>query len=173
MAQLAPTEIKALARIIGDIDYYQLLDLRRDAPATEVKKAYHATSRVFHPDANRHLEGELQDAVRVIAMRISEAYSVLRDPRRRKAYDERLQAGEGLRIQLAEAQAEADRRSTEERGGRTPQGRQFHQLARRAQQKEDWADAARNLQTALTFEPDNAMFKEELTMVRKKLGYAK
>ncbi len=173
MSKLAPTEIKALARIIGDIDYYQLLHLPRDAASGEVKKAYHASSRVFHPDGNRHLGGDLQEAVRVIAMRVCEAYSVLRDPRRRRAYDQRLEDGGGVRIQLAEAQAAADRQASEERLGRTAQGRQFHQLARRDQEKEDWVAAARNLQTALTFERDNTLFKEELQRVRKKLGYAR
>lgn len=170
---MAPTEIKALARIIGEIDYYQLLHLRRDAASGEVKKAYHSTSRAFHPDANRHLEPDLQDAVRVVAMRVSEAYSVLRNPRRRKAYDQRLDAGEGLRIQLAEAQAVAHKHESEQRSGRTAQGRQFHQLATRDQKAENWSAALRNLHTALTFEPDNALFKEEIAFVRKKLGYAK
>ena len=173
MADLAPTEIMALARIIGEIDYYQLLHLRRDAPSGEVKRAYHSTTRVFHPDVNRRREGELQEAVRVIAKRVSEAYSVLRDPRRRRAYDERLNAGEGVRIRLAEAEAVAERQASEEREGRTREGRQFHQLARRDQEREDWAAAARNLQTALTFEPDSELFKDELSAVRKKLGYAR
>ena len=35
MSTLAPTEIKALARIIGEIDYYELLHLRRDAARLE------------------------------------------------------------------------------------------------------------------------------------------
>ncbi len=173
MPELAPTEIMALARIIGEIDYYQLLHLRRDAASGEVKRAYHATSRTFHPDANRHLEGELQEAVRVIAMRVSEAYSVLRNPRRRRAYDERLAAGEGLRMQLAEAEAKERQRSTEERQGRTAQGRQFFGLAQKDIAKKSWDAAARNLQTALTFEPDNEVFREELSRVRKELGYAK
>ncbi len=173
MSTLAPTEIMALARIIGEIDYYELLHLRRDAATGEVKKAYHDTSRVFHPDVNRDLDRDLRDAVRVISMRVCEAYSVLRHPRRRRAYDDRLDAGEGLRIRLAEAEATAARQASEAREGKTREGRQFHQLARRDQQREDWAAASRNLQTALTFEPDNAGFREELAVVRKKLGYAK
>lgn len=173
MGEMAPTEIKALARIIGEIDYYQLLHLSRDAAAGEVKRAYHSTSRAFHPDANRHLDPELQEAVRVVAMRVSEAYSVLRNPRRRKAYDQRLDAGEGVRIQLSEAQAVAHKQDSEQRSGKTPQGRQYHQLAARDQQRQDWSAALRNLQTALTFEPDNEMFKEELSFVRRKLGYRK
>ena len=170
---MAPTEIKALARIIGEIDYYQLLHLRRDAPSGEVKKAYHATSRAFHPDANRHLDPDLQEAVRVVAMRVSEAYSVLRNPRRRRAYDQRLDAGEGLRIQLAEAQAVAEKKEVEQRSGRTAQGRQFHQLAQKDMKREDWPAALRNLKTAQSFEPDNDLFKEEIAMVRKKMGYAR
>lgn len=168
MPELVPTEIKALARIIGELDYYQLLHLRRDAPAGEVKKAYHATTRAFHPDANRHLEGDLRDAVGVIAKRVAEAYSVLRDPRRRQAYDRRLETGSGVRMQLAEAQAEAGRQAEEERGGRTPQGRQFYKLAVGDLLRKDFAAAARNLQTALTFEPDNALFKRRLAEAREK-----
>jgi DnaJ-class molecular chaperone len=166
---MAPTEIKALARIIGDLDYYQLLHLGRDAAATEVKRAYHSTSRAFHPDANRHLEPELIDAVHVIAKRVSEAYSVLRDPKRRQAYDRRLDSGGSVRIQLAEAQAEAGRQATEELAGRTPQGRQFHKLAQADLQKNNLQGAARHLQTALTFESDNEHFKALLAEIREQL----
>lgn len=169
MSEMVPTEIKALARIIGDLDYYQLLHLRRDAALGEVKRAYHATSRVFHPDANLHLEGELQDAVRVIAKRVSEAYSVLRDPRRRQAYDRHLESGDGVRMQLAKAQAEAGRQASEEHGGRTPQGRQFYKLSRTDVRRGDLVAASRNLQTALTFEPDNALFQSELAQVKTQL----
>lgn len=167
MSKMAPTEIKALARILEELDYYQLLHLPRGAVAGDVKRAYHATSRAFHPDANRHLESELQEACRVIAKRVSEAYAVLRDPRRRQAYDRSLDAGAKIRMQLAEAQAEAGRQASEERGGRTPQGRQYYKLAETALKKGDLAAAARNLQTALTFEPDNAHFREELDRVKK------
>lgn len=168
-SQMAPTEIKALARIIEELDYYQLLHLERDAVAGQVKRAYHSTSRAFHPDANRHLDGELQEACRQIAKRVSEAYAVLRDPRRRQAYDRRLDEGAKVRMQLGEAQAEAGRQASEERGGRTPQGRQFFKLAETARSRGDLVAAARNLQTALTFEPDNALFREVLAEVKKEL----
>ena len=156
----------ALARIIEDLDYYQLLHLKRDAHSGDVKKAYHATSRTFHPDANRHLEGELQEAAKVISKRVAEAYVVLRDPRRRKAYDRHLDTGESNRLQLAEAQAEAGRREAEDRGAQTPQGRQFFARAQSDIAKRDWGSAARNLQTALTFEPGNAAIRSALDRVK-------
>jgi DnaJ-class molecular chaperone len=165
---MAPGEIVALARIIEELDYYQLLDLRRDAGAGEVKRAYHNSSRSFHPDANRHLDGELRAASQTIAKRITEAYAVLRDPRRRQAYDRSLADGAPTRMQLADASAE-DRRSIQDRGGRTPQGRQFYKLAETDIARGNWAAAARNLQTALTFEPDNLLFKERLAQTKKAL----
>jgi DnaJ-class molecular chaperone len=166
---MAPTEIKALARIIGELDYYQLLNLERGASPRDIKRAYHSSSRTFHPDAHLHLEGELKGAVADIAKRITEAYQVLRDSRRRQAYDELLSAGEGVRIRLSDAASAGDRKDVEERQGRTPQGRQYFNLAAMDAKREDWQAAARNLQTALTFEPDNEFFKSELAEAREKL----
>ena len=169
MAGLAAAEILALARIIGELDYYELLHVRRGGSAHEVKSAYHATSRMFHPDVNRHAADDVREAAAAISKRVAEAYSVLRDPRRRQAYDRRLEAGSGLRIQLTEAEAD-DRQAVQQRQGRTPQGRQFFNLACADLRRQDAAAAARNLQMALTFEPDNALFKERLEEVRRQLG---
>jgi curved DNA-binding protein CbpA len=164
---LAPTEIKALARILDELDYYGLLHVPPGADAGELKRAYFASSRAFHPDGNRHLPEDLQTAIARIAKRVTEAYSVLRDPRRRAAYDRRLADGSGLRIQLAEATAEAGRSETQQRG-RTPQGRQYYARAEADLQRGDRTAAARNLQTALTFEPDNALFRAKLSELRSR-----
>jgi DnaJ-class molecular chaperone len=168
VSALVHTEIKALARIVGELDYYQLLHLDRSASPRDVKLAYHSSSRSFHPDANLHLESELYGAVVDIAKRITEAYQVLRDPRRRQAYDELLSSGDGVRIRLADALAEGGRKDTETRQGRTAQGRQYYNLAAADMKREDWAGAERNLKTALTFEPDNEFFKSEIAAIRKR-----
>lgn len=168
---MAPTEILALGRIVDELSYYQLLHLEEGAAVGDVKRAYYASSRAFHPDANRALEPDLRDAVERIAKRICEAYSVLRDPRRRQAYDEKLRASQGVRMPLAEAEAAATRH-TQQRGGRTPQGRQYFNLATAALKSGNLEGAMRNLQTALTFEPDNGGFKAQLEEVRLKLNFA-
>jgi DnaJ-class molecular chaperone len=165
--KLAPTEILALARIIDQMDYYQLLHVERGASVREVKEAYYLSSRAFHPDANRQLPDELQDALAKIAKRVTEAYSVLRDPRRSKAYLEHLEKG-NVRMQLAEAEAEADRQAKEDQG-RTAEGRQYYNLAATDLRRNDYAAAVRNLQTAVTFEPDNEFFKSQLKDARSKL----
>jgi curved DNA-binding protein CbpA len=167
VSDLAPTEIKALAKILDEIDYYQLIHVSPAATPRQVKEAYYATSRAFHPDANRHLQSDLQAAVSKVAKRITEAYSVLRDPRRRQAYDRRLEDGSGVRMQLAEAQAEAGHQATTERQGRTREGRQYLTLALADLKRKNYLAAERNLRTALTFEPNNELFKEQLAAVRK------
>ena len=166
---MATTEITALARVLGDLDYYQLLHLSPDAKTTEIRRAYHATSRTFHPDANRQHNAEVRSAIDEIAKRITEAYSVLRSPRRRDAYDQHLSSGAGVRMQLADAEAASNRQQTEKRQGRTPQGRQYFNLATADLRRGDFAAGVRNIQTALTFEPDSAFFKEQLAEARKKL----
>jgi DnaJ-class molecular chaperone len=167
-SDLPPAEIVALARVIDELDYYQVLHVSREASMNEVRKAFHANSRLYHPDANRHLSEDMQAVVEKIARRITEAYSVLRDPRRNKAYLQHLEAGQSVRMQLSEAQAEAGRQTVEQKG-RTPQGRQYYNLTEADLRRDDFAGAARNLQTALTFEPDNEFFKAKLKEVREKI----
>ena len=169
MPTLAVLEIQALARIIDELDYYQMLHLERDASSREVRQAYYATSRVFHPDANRHLAPDVFANCSTIAKRVTEGYCVLRDPRKRRAYDDKLADNIGFRIQLAEARAAEKSGHDEARMGKTDQGRRFHQKATAAIVRSDWATARNNLQMALTFEPKNESFKKSLEEVQAKL----
>ncbi len=169
MAMQAAAEIRALARILDELDYYEVLEVRPEAPTSAIRAAYHKTSRRFHPDANRHLEAELRIPVERIARRVCEAYAVLRDPRRRRLYDQRLAEDEGsARIPLVEAEAEADRKAQVERSGRTPNGRRYFALATGDLARGELTAAERNLCTALTFEPANPLFRERLDEVRRR-----
>lgn len=161
---LAPLEIQALARIVDELDYYQLLEIEPGASSGDVKKAYYKSSRAFHPDANRDLDAELVLECERICKRVTEAYCVLRDPRRRKVYDARDSAGP--RMQLADAQAGHKRAQVEERQGKTPQGRQFFQRAQQDIQRGNPQSAIQNLQMALTFEPNNDGFKAQIEELR-------
>ena len=170
MPELSPPEIKALASILDELDYYRLLHLEPGAGTVEVKRAYFASSRLFHPDANRHLPEDLQGAVARIAKRVTEAYSVLRHAKRRQVYDARLAGPERpVRLQLAEAESAAEKKAVEERLGTTPNGRRFFTLAHQEIDRGNLAAAARNLQMALTYEPSNEFFKQKLTEVRRHL----
>jgi DnaJ-class molecular chaperone len=166
-------EIRALSKIMDELDYYQLLHLQPDAKMSELKAAYFETSRTFHPDANSSLEPVLLRQCHAIAKRVTEAYCVLRDPRKRRVYDEQLAEQSGdVRIQLAEAKATHAKQDSDARQGKTPQGRQFFLRALEDEQNEDWGAAIRNLQMALTFEANNAVFKERLEAFKKRQSAA-
>lgn len=155
-------EITTLARVVDELDYYELLSLTRDAPAREVRGAYHTASRRFHPDAHRQREADLRGASAIISKRVCEAYAVLRDPRRRRVYDDMLKQHGDTRIKLGEIEAQAAQRQRASEGGSTPQGQQFFGRAVSDMKREDWEAATRNLQTALAFEPGNSEFQRKL-----------
>ena len=159
---LEPLEIHALAKIVDELDYYQILEVPPGVSRAEIKQAYYKSSRSFHPDSNRRLDSDLRAQCERISKRITEAYCVLRDPRRRSAYDGRISKGGGIRMQLAEAAAEHKRTQSEERQGKTAQGRQFFQLAMQDSDRGNIKSAIQKLQMALTFEPANEGFKTQL-----------
>ena len=161
-------EIAALSKIMDELDYYQLLNVEPSASTTDIRKAFHVSSRNFHPDANRDLVGELRDQCRQISKRVTEAYCVLRDTRRRNAYDARISDGDSLRIQIAEAKNAHDEQRKVERSGATAQGRQFHGKAEADLKTGNLTGAIQNIQMALTFEAGNAGFKSMLQELRER-----
>jgi DnaJ-class molecular chaperone len=71
-------------------DYYDVLGVGRDANKAEVKTAFRRLARELHPDVNDH-DPEAEEKFKAAA----EAYEVLSDPERRRAYD--AYGHEGLR----------------------------------------------------------------------------
>jgi curved DNA-binding protein CbpA len=63
-------------------DYYASLGVPRGAPAPDIKKAYRKLARQHHPDVNKS-----DPAAEQRFKEISEAYAVLGDEEKRKAYD--------------------------------------------------------------------------------------
>ncbi|MDD3582206.1 MAG: molecular chaperone DnaJ [Desulfobacca sp.] len=71
-------------------DYYQILGVPRDAKEEDIKKKYRQLALKYHPDRNpgdKEAEERFKEA--------SEAYEVLRDPQKRRLYDQ--YGHEGLR----------------------------------------------------------------------------
>ncbi len=71
-------------------DPYQVLGVRRDADANDVKRAFRRLARALHPDVNSH-DPEAEEKFK----EAGEAYEILSDPDRRATYDR--YGHEGLR----------------------------------------------------------------------------
>ncbi len=73
---------------MADRDYYELLGVPRNASPDQIKSAYRKLAKKYHPDRNR---GD-KDAENLFK-EVHEAYEVLNDPSRRRAYDQFGHAG--------------------------------------------------------------------------------
>ncbi len=75
-------------------DYYKILLIAKEASQEEIKRAYRKLARKYHPDVSRDADAETR------FKEINEAYEVLKDEEKRKAYDtfgSNWQAGQDFR----------------------------------------------------------------------------
>src|SRR5215510_1496439 len=63
-------------------DYYETLNVPRNASADDIKKSYRRLARKFHPDVSKEKDAETK------FKQVQEAYEVLKDPEKRAAYDQ-------------------------------------------------------------------------------------
>jgi len=63
-------------------DYYQTMGLEKTASAEDIKRTYRKLARKYHPDVSKEPGAEAK------FKEINEAYEVLKDPEKRKAYDQ-------------------------------------------------------------------------------------
>jgi curved DNA-binding protein len=63
-------------------DYYTTLGVSRDAKEDEIKRSYRKLARKYHPDVSKEPNAEEK------FKEVQEAYEVLKDPKKRAAYDQ-------------------------------------------------------------------------------------
>ncbi len=172
-------EVEALAGVVDDLDYYQLLKLKGGAPIPHVEKAFARQSQEFHPDRFFGVrDPKFMKQVTVIFKKITEAYSVLKDPELKKMYDSKM----GLRdktdssvgtssgrhvgkdaLEAEKAAGDGDSVVSDKRA------RKYWDLAQIAEQNEDWNGVVMNVQFALTYERDNQILKDKLATAKVKM----
>ncbi len=111
-------------------DYYSILGVAEDSSEEEIKEAYRALSKMYHPDRNPG-----NSYAEKMFKRLNEAYSVLGDSLRRSQYDE-------VKRQFEEESMEAKfadwySQKQQENGGSGEM--QFHQEATEAPKKHETA----------------------------------
>ncbi|HVI93323.1 MAG TPA: DnaJ domain-containing protein [Anaeromyxobacter sp.] len=168
-------EVEALAGALDQLDYFGVLKLQQTATPAEIKAAYYRESRTFHPDRFAAFpNAALRDLVGRIYRRVNEAYTVLRDDRKRARYVADLNGPERaqkLRFTEADEAAvkEEQKKKLEEQFGQTPNGRKFYAAALKEIEGARWDAAERALKSALMYEQGNAKFKETLAAVQAEL----
>ena len=90
-------------RCTGKLNHYELLGVAVDADRAEIRKAYFALSKTFHPDAyyGKHL-GSFKAQMEVVFRTVTDAYEAVGRPKKREAYDRYLK--HSIAVSAAEKQ---------------------------------------------------------------------
>jgi len=169
----------------GSLDkpYFELLDVPRDADTKQIKRAYFALSKVYHPD--RYFRANLGDysmRLELIFRKLVEAYELLSDPTTRAEIERTM--GPMPEPEPAAEVSETDaapkrqlpprkltKRQTLERlrrhfrippqilAERKLKASQFFDAAMVAAKRERWQEAAPSLRLAVAFDPWNDEYR--------------
>ncbi len=177
-SQLDANQLSALDErlgALGELDYFQVLKVAASASPTEIKNAFYSESRNYHPDRFYHLADKAtKDKVTEVYKRITEAYYVLRDDRKRQRYAADMAGPErAQKLRFSEATEvetkQAAKKEVEEQIGTHPKGREFFKTAMKDWDAGRFPAAERNFKMALTYEPKNEKYKEMLTKAHDKM----
>src|SRR5438105_6955149 len=150
-------EATALAQVLDELDYFQILKVGQNSSPNEIKAAYYRESRAYHPDRFSTLgPGDLKDNIGRIYKRINEAYVCLRDDVKRTKYlADVLGPERQKKIRFVEASEQEMKKEKEQEVGTTPQGRKFYIAGLADMAAQRFAGAERNFKLAVTYEPNN------------------
>lgn len=71
--------------------HYEVLGVAPDASVAEIRRAYHARARLYHPDAHAAAAKDVRLEAERAMQNVNGAWTVLRDPATRRRYDRSLE----------------------------------------------------------------------------------
>src|SRR5215831_982739 len=167
-------QLDALLAAMEAQDYFQILQVDKNANPAEIKRAFYRGSRAYHPDRYYQLaDARLKEKIIRVYKRMTEAYYVLRDDARRDQYIADIEGPDRAKrlrfTEVAETETKiAAKKQAEEQIGTTPKGRQFYAAGLAEMEAQRWSAAERSLKMAVTYEPSNARYKEKLAEAQRK-----
>lgn len=161
---------------LDQLDYYTLLGVKKEAGVDEIKTAFRAFARRYHPDKFAGQEQEKVDRATRIYRRGSEAYQTLTDLEARRSYDAGLAKGElRLRTEARRPQPTAPQPAKNAapaaKAGeiRSPAARAFFVRAQELARAGDLEGAWAALRSAREQEPANPLIDAALAKVETNL----
>ncbi|MEM3713903.1 MAG: DnaJ domain-containing protein [Nitrososphaeria archaeon] len=85
-------------------NYYQMLGISQNATQDDIEKAYRNLIARYHPDKFQSMGQEVVELAREKCEKINNAYETLKDPEKRKAYDEVLKSKSNYWSQTANSE---------------------------------------------------------------------
>jgi len=86
-----------------NLSYYELLNVKDDAHADEIKKAYYSKVKEFHPDKHCHLPPGTKEKLHILFACVNEAYDTLMNAAQKEHYDRTLLLKQSGRISNQES----------------------------------------------------------------------
>ena len=156
---------------LDKLDYYTLLAVPDTATVPEIKRAFRAFARKFHPDRHADQPADKRERAARIYRRGSEGFEVLTDADERTRYDQLLREGR-VRFTAEDRALVAARKnpvSRKQQHFKTPEAKAFYEKARQLVRDNAPRSAWKALHAALAVEPDNRHIKAALVRVEKLL----
>jgi curved DNA-binding protein CbpA len=154
---------------LDDLDYYTLLGLARDATDADIKKAWRAFARRYHPDRHAREGDDKRARATQIYRRGSEGLQVLSDPEARKLYDRALE--KGIRRLTAEQRDGASRKKDASKTKAHPiqsvEAQRYYDAAKALVQEGKLREAYKTLQRAFGIEPESVRIKMALDQLHE------
>jgi curved DNA-binding protein CbpA len=180
-----------------DRDYFQILGVELSAEARDIKRAYFALSKEFHPDLYfRRNIGDYAPRLNAAFKGILEAYELLADPDSRAEIRRSVEDAGGGPVENGSASSSGNSAASSRpivaktplerlrqrmpfkvpdnlRRERSDKGEELFEAAQVAESNGDLADAVASLRLAIAFDSGNAEFKQAFGRVQAELAMQK
>lgn len=158
---------------LDNLNYYKILGIEKNSDRREIKRAYFALSREFHPDRYfRKSIGRFKAMLEAIFKKVSEAYEILYDPKSREEYDKSIVSEE----KIAEARKESEKQVRTGRPmdkalkpivERLAKAKSFFKAGKKDFLDKNYKSASVNFKLAIAYDPYNEQYKENFAEAQR------
>src|SRR5688572_17957109 len=126
-------QLHQLAGNIDGLDYFQILNLQSTASSQQIRDSYYQLARALHPDKFFHIADEpTKEAVHKIYKRVVEAYTILKEEKKRLTYVKDIGGPErAAKLRFSEESEAVTKEQSKAalKVAKTPKGEQMYQAA--------------------------------------------